>query len=226
MARVCLPLASAPRKKTGPRTGGDKGREMPHETVSQPATSLVLRVRDGVRIASASVSVRTQMAGEKEDGVNDTRPSSGAVRGWSVFTGLLVVGVFTQSMFAGLLLSGESWGRTAHGFTALALVAVTLMASVVAAFTLRGASDGGGRLAVLLFGLAIVLAIQTIVGRISAEGTSLLWLHVPLGVALVGFTVQPARAARPLLDIGARVAGGRPPLHERGVPRQGEARGD
>lgn len=130
--------------------------------------------------------------------MKDTRPSPGAVRGWSVLTGLLVIGVFTQSVFAGLLLSGEGWGRTAHGINALALVAVALVASVVAAITLRGVSGGGGRLAVLLFGLAVVLAIQTIVGRISAEGTNLLWLHVPLGVALVGLTVQPARAARRL----------------------------
>jgi hypothetical protein len=111
--------------------------------------------------------------------------SLGAARAWSILTGLLVVAVFTQSVFAGFLLSGEGWGRTAHGFTALALVAVALIAGVVAASTLRGVSSGG-KLAILLFGLAVVLAIQTIVGRISAEGTNLLWLHVPLGVALVG----------------------------------------
>lgn len=116
----------------------------------------------------------------------DTKPRASLVRAWSVLTGLLAVGVFTQSIHAGVLLAGEGWGRAAHGITALGLVAVALIASVVAALTLRGVSGGGGRLAVLLFGLAVALAVQTVVGRLSAEGTNLLWLHVPLGVALVG----------------------------------------
>jgi hypothetical protein len=41
-----------------------------------------------------------------------------AARALSVLTRLLVLAVFTQSIFAGVLLSGEGWGRTAHGIMA------------------------------------------------------------------------------------------------------------
>jgi hypothetical protein len=58
------------------------------------------------------------------------------------------------------------------------------------------------RLAVLLFALAVILGAQTVIGRLSAEGQNLLWLHVPLGVALVGLTVQPARIAGRLAGRG------------------------
>lgn len=128
----------------------------------------------------------------------------GTARTWSVITGLIVIGVFMQSVFAGLLLSGETWGREAHGLTAVMLIAVALLGGIVAAITLRGVSDAGGRLAALLLALAGVLVAQTVVGQLSADGKSvlwganLLWLHVPLGVALVVLTVQPARVARQL----------------------------
>jgi hypothetical protein len=135
-----------------------------------------------------------------EDAMRDIRPSHGATRVWSAITGIIVVGVFMQSVFAGLLLSGEGWGRTAHSITAVLLIAGTLLASVVAAITVRRVSKTGGKLALLLFGLTVVLVIQTIVGQLSAEGRNLLWLHVPLGVALVVLTMQPARVARQLRE--------------------------
>lgn len=47
-------------------------------------------------------------------------------------------------------------------------------------------------------GLAAVILLQTALGRFSAAGANLLWLHVPLGVALVGFAAQAANAARRL----------------------------
>jgi hypothetical protein len=126
-----------------------------------------------------------------------------AARAWSVLTRLLVVAVFTQSIFAGVLLSGEGWGRTAHGIMALTLVAVTMGAGIAAALTARGVSRDADRLTVLLFALAVILGAQTVIGRLSAEGQNLLWLHVPLGVALVGLTVQPARIAGRLAGRGA-----------------------
>jgi hypothetical protein len=48
-----------------------------------------------------------------------------------------------------------------------------------------------------MFALAVILFAQAAIGRLSADGQNLLWLHVPLGVALVGLTVQPARDRRP-----------------------------
>jgi hypothetical protein len=119
-----------------------------------------------------------------------------------MLTRLLVVAVFTQSIFAGVLLSGEGWGRTAHGITALALVAVTLGAGAAAAVTARGSGRDASKLTVLLFALAVILFAQTVIGRLSAEGQNLLWLHVPLGVALVGLMVQPARIAGRLAGQG------------------------
>jgi hypothetical protein len=50
----------------------------------------------------------------------------------------------------------------------------------------------------MLAALSLLLFVQMVVGRRSAEGANLLWLHVPLGVALVGMMVQPAIAARRL----------------------------
>jgi hypothetical protein len=125
-----------------------------------------------------------------------------AARVWSVLTRFLVVAVFTQSIFAGVLLSGEGWGRTAHGITALALVGATLGAGIAAALTLRGVGSDARRLTVLQLALAVILFAQMVIGRLSAEGQNLLWLHVPLGVALVGLTVQPARIAGRLAGRG------------------------
>jgi hypothetical protein len=133
-------------------------------------------------------------SGETLDG---PRRVARLVQTWNVVARLLVLIVFSQSIFAGVLLSGESWGRTAHGWTALGLVVATLLASIAAAVTLRELR-GGSRLAVMLAALALLLAIQMVVGRLSAEGENLLWLHVPLGVALVGLTVQPLLVARRL----------------------------
>lgn len=136
--------------------------------------------------------------------LDDRRDVARLTRTWKVVTRLLVWAVFSQSIFAGVLLSGESWGRTAHGWTALGLVVATLLASIAAAVTLRWLRDGV-RLAFMLAGLSLVLAIQMVVGRLSAEGENLLWLHVPLGVALVGLMVQPLLVAR-RLDRGAERA--------------------
>jgi cytochrome bd-type quinol oxidase subunit 1 len=111
-----------------------------------------------------------------------------------VITRGLVVGVYAQSIFAGVLLSGEEWGRTAHSLTAVGLVVVTLVASVAAAISLRGRTRGF-RLAGLLFAFALALAFQMTIGRMSADGEKLLWLHVPLGVALVVLSTQLALLA-------------------------------
>lgn len=99
------------------------------------------------------------------------------------------------------MLSAEGWGRTAHGITALALVGV-IAAGIAAALTVRATGRDASSLTVLLFALAVILFAQTVIGRLSAEGQNLLWLHVPLGVALLGLTVQPARIASRLAGRG------------------------
>lgn len=125
----------------------------------------------------------------------ETGRGPGIARGWVVFTRLLMLAVFSQAVFAGLLLSGEGWGRTAHRSMAEGLVAGTLLAGIVAAVTLRRVA-GGRRLALTLIALAVCLAVQMTLGLLSADGERLLWLHVPFGVALVGFADQLARSTR------------------------------
>ena len=95
------------------------------------------------------------------------------------------------------MLSGVGWGRTAHGSSAFVLNASALVAGLVAVVTLRRIPHGS-KLGVTLLSLALVLVLQTALGRSSARGAHLLWIHVPLGVALVGFAGQAAAGARRL----------------------------
>jgi hypothetical protein len=116
---------------------------------------------------------------------------------WSVITTLLVIAIFAQAVFAGAMLSGFVWGRAAHSMSAVALIAATLSAGLVSAVTLRRIARGP-QLAVILLALAVVVFLQTAVGKFAADGANLMWLHVPLGVALLGFAGQAAAAARRL----------------------------
>lgn len=116
---------------------------------------------------------------------------------WTIVARLLVAGVFAQAIFAGVLLSGESWGRTAHGVNANLLIGATLIAGLIAAATLRRIPQGR-RLGLTLLALAVVLFLQAALGRASAEGAKVMWIHIPLGVALVGFTAQTVVASRRL----------------------------
>ena len=118
-------------------------------------------------------------------------------RWWTVITTLLVAAIFAESVFAGAMLSGAAWGRTAHRASAFVLNASTLLAGLVAVVTLRRIPHGT-KLAWTLLALAAVLFLQTAVGRSSARGAQLLWIHVPLGVALVGFAARAAAGARRL----------------------------
>jgi hypothetical protein len=56
----------------------------------------------------------------------------------------------------------------------------------------------GMRFGFALLLLAVALSLQTAVGKSLAGGANLMWLHVPLGVALVGFATQAVAAARRL----------------------------
>jgi hypothetical protein len=126
---------------------------------------------------------------------NERQP--GVVQAWVVFTRLLVIVVYVQSIFAGVLLSGYAWGRTAHRATAMSLVAGTLLAGVLAIVMLHGI-PGGRRFAGLLLALGVGLAIQMTIGLKAADGERILWIHVPLGVALVGMTAGLVAVAQRL----------------------------
>jgi hypothetical protein len=116
---------------------------------------------------------------------------------WSVITTLLVVAIFTEAVFAGAMLSGAGWARTAHSVTAVVLIASTATAGLVAVITLRRIPHGA-KLGLTLLSLAAVVFLQIAVGKLSAGGANLMWVHVPLGVALVGFAGLAAARARRL----------------------------
>jgi hypothetical protein len=118
-------------------------------------------------------------------------------RRWVVITSLLVLALFFEAVFAGAMLSGVSWARTAHAVTAVVAIAASGAAGLVAILTLRR-NPHGSRLAFTLLLLAATAIFQAAVGAASAKGANLLWVHVPLGVALVGFAALAAAGARRL----------------------------
>ena len=126
-----------------------------------------------------------------------SRPSRNLRQWWSVICALLVAALFTQAVFAGLMLSGVDWGRAAHMANAGVLIASTLIAGLVSLATLRRIPHGA-KLGLTLLSLAAVIFLQTAIGKLSAHGANLMWVHIPLGVALVGFAMQAMASARRL----------------------------
>lgn len=117
---------------------------------------------------------------------------------WSVITRALLAGFFLQAVFAGAILSAAGWARTAHWVTAVVLLVSTIAAGLVASITLRRIARGA-KLGRVLLGLASVALLQTAVGKMTANGgANLMWLHVPLGVALVAFAARALADARSL----------------------------
>lgn len=114
---------------------------------------------------------------------------------WSVITILLLAAVFTEAVFAGAILSGADWARTAHRLNAAILIALTLTAGLAAIVTLRHVTHGR-RLGLILLSLTASIFLQAAIGVLSAKGANLLWIHVPLGVALFGFAVRAVVTAR------------------------------
>jgi hypothetical protein len=141
--------------------------------------------------ASASIGAR------QERGIPAEPTGRNLRHWWTVITTLLMAAIFSEAVFAGVMLSGVGWGRTAHSVNAAVLIASTLIAGLVSAVTLRRIPHGP-KLGSTLLSLALVVFLQTAVGRSSAKGAHLMWVHVPLGVALVGFAGQAAAGARRL----------------------------
>jgi hypothetical protein len=120
-------------------------------------------------------------------------------RHWRVVAMLLAAAIFAQAVFAGLMLSGVEWARAAHAANAIALIGAAFAAGLLALVTLRRVVHGV-RLGVLLLLLAAVIALETAVGKSAAEGANLMWLHIPLGVALLALATQSLTQARRLDD--------------------------
>ena len=118
-------------------------------------------------------------------------------RWWSVITNLIAFAILMEAVFAGAMLSGVGWARTAHAVNATFAVASAFIAGLICVITLRGISNGF-KLGLTLLSLAAAVLIQAAVGAYSAKGTNLLWIHIPLGVALFGFATRAAAGARRL----------------------------
>ena len=127
--------------------------------------------------------------------IHPARPA--ARRWWSLITALLLAALFIQAIFAGAMMSGLGWARAAHAMSALVLIIWTITAGLAALVTLRRIA-GGSKLGLTLLALGVAVLLQTALGRMSAHGAGLLWVHVPLGVALVGLAAQAAAGARRL----------------------------
>ena len=118
-------------------------------------------------------------------------------RGWPLFTAIFMWAVFLQSVTAGRILRGDDWARSLHRTSAGLLVVAALAAGIVALARLRR-HDGGTRLGVILLVLAVSLLVEYGLGTSAADGKDTLWLHIPLGVAVIGFTAQTNMLARKL----------------------------
>jgi hypothetical protein len=126
-----------------------------------------------------------------------TNQSRNLRRWWSVITSLMALAVLMEAIFAGAMMSGVGWARAAHSVNAAVLIASAFTAGLVCVVTLRGIPDGL-KLGLALLSLAAVVLLQAAIGALTAKGTNLLWVHVPLGVALFGFAVRAAAGARRL----------------------------
>lgn len=118
-------------------------------------------------------------------------------RWWSGITRLLLAAVFLEAVLAGAMLSGVAWALRAHAVVAAALIASTAIAGILATATLRRVPQGS-RLGLMLMLMVLLLLLQAAVGVLAARGANLLWVHIPLGVALFGFASRTNSVAQSL----------------------------
>jgi len=124
-------------------------------------------------------------------------PNASRRQAWSIITTLLVAAIFLQAVFAGAMMSGFDWARTAHVLNAPLVTVAAFVMGITAIATLRRIPQGL-KLGSILLALAAAMLVQTALGSLSAKGANLLWAHVPLGVILVALAGQAAAAARKL----------------------------
>jgi hypothetical protein len=121
-------------------------------------------------------------------------------RTWTVFTAVLTWAVFLQAVTAGRVLTGDEWARDVHRIAAGLLLIVAVVGGLVALVRLRDRA-GGRRFGWLLVAMGVGLLVQHSLGTAAADGDDTLWIHVPLGVALLALMVR--------VDMVARRVGGR-----------------
>jgi hypothetical protein len=125
-------------------------------------------------------------------------PASRApARTWRAFTTALTSAVFLQAVTAGRILTGDEWARDVHRITAGMLLVAAVVGGLVALVRLRDRA-GGRRFGFLLVAMGVGLLVQHGLGTAAADGEDTLWLHVPLGVALVALMLRVDMLARRL----------------------------
>jgi ABC-type uncharacterized transport system permease subunit len=128
----------------------------------------------------------------------DHHPRAGAVRIFSIFNGLTLLGVLLQAVWAGEFIgrAGQGVWISVHEIGAFVVVLLAL-ASTLAAVTLRRAHPG---LTLGACGLLVLLIVQTGMGEaITKAGTNeLIVAHVPIAVLVFGLGVY-------LSSMGARL---------------------
>lgn len=129
--------------------------------------------------------------------IDSGHPARAQQRLWRAVAATIMAGIFAQAISAGALLSGADWAQAAHRGMAAALIVSALVAGVVAVITLRKVTHGT-RFGMTLLTLAVLIFLQAAVGKSIAQGATLMWIHVPLGVALVGFAGLALTSARRL----------------------------
>ncbi|MEU3518276.1 hypothetical protein ABZ770_23820 [Streptomyces sp. NPDC006654] len=93
------------------------------------------------------------------------------------------VSMFLQPVLAGMFLSGRDDMIDSHATNAAILTSITLFLTVLAAVGRRRRLVGPRAVPILL-GLFVLEIAQ-----LTAGTQHLLWLHIPLGVALFGATI-------------------------------------
>jgi hypothetical protein len=108
--------------------------------------------------------------------------------------------VFFQAVTAGRILAGDGWARDVHRTSAGLLVVAAAAGGLVALVRLRDRA-GGRRFGLMLVAMGVGLFVQYGLGTAAADGKDTLWIHIPLGVALVALMMRLDMFAR---RIGAR----------------------
>lgn len=116
-------------------------------------------------------------------------------RTWAMFTTVLTWAVFLQAVTAGRVLTGDDWARDVHRTTAGVLFLVAVGGGVVALVRLRDRARGR-QFGLVLLAIGVGLFAEHGLGTAAADGEDTLWIHVPLGVALVALLAQATNLAR------------------------------
>jgi len=118
-------------------------------------------------------------------------------RAWTAFTTILMWAVFLQAVTAGRMLTGDDWAHDVHRTAAGLLIIAAVVGGLAALVGLRDRA-GGGQLGLMLVALGVGLLVQHGLGTAAADGENTLWIHIPLGVALVALMVRLDMFARRL----------------------------